>query len=293
MKARRKWTILFILLLMLGLSLLAYPSFSSLYNQGRQSRVISGYQETLQREKDPYRQELALAEAYNEDLSLQGSDFSLSLAEKGDYTRLLGAEGTALGYVEIPALELQLPIYLGTGESVLQAGVGVLEGSSLPIGGESTHSVLTGHRGLPTATLFTHLDQLEAGSQFTLHVLGRTLRYEVERVLVVEPEDMEALYIQEGEDLCTLVTCTPYGINSHRMLVQGRRVEDGAEILSQQIRSDGVRIPWSQVAPALGAAFFILAAMAMGLVRIGKQGILFLEALFDKRKGGNGNEKTA
>lgn len=293
MKARRKWTILFILLLMLGLSLLAYPSFSSLYNQGRQSRVISGYQETLQQEKDPYRQELALAEAYNEDLSLQGSDFSLSLAEKEDYTRLLGAEGTALGYVEIPALELQLPIYLGTGESVLQAGVGVLEGSSLPIGGESTHSVLTGHRGLPTATLFTHLDQLEAGSQFTLHVLGRTLRYEVERVLVVEPEDMEALYIQEGEDLCTLVTCTPYGINSHRMLVQGRRVEEGAEILSRQIRSDGVRIPWTQVAPALGAALFILAAMALGLVRIGKQGILFLEALFDQRKGGNGNEKTA
>ena len=182
---------------------------------------------------------------------------TLSEKEKKEQTRM-GSTGGAVGYIEIPAIKLSLPIYLGTSESVLQAGVGTMEGSSLPIGGESTHAVLTGHRGLPSATLFTNLDQLVLGDTFHVHVLNETCSYEVDQILIVEPEDLAALEIVEGEDYCTLVTCTPYGINTHRMLIRGHRVETPDDVIYTQVSADALQIDPLLIAPLVAAPLLVL-----------------------------------
>lgn len=155
------------------------------------------------------------------------TDFFPNDEEKQYYEQLLNVSGNGImGYIEIPSIDVMLPIYHGTSEEVLQVAIGHIEGSSLPIGGESTHSVISGHRGLPSSRLFTDIDQLSEGDTFTLMVLDEVLTYEVDQIRIVEPEDISLLAIEEGQDLCTLVTCTPYGVNSHRLLVRGHRVEN-------------------------------------------------------------------
>ncbi len=173
-----------------------------------------------------------------------------------------------MGYIEIPGIEVSLPIYHGTSDGVLQVAVGHLQGSSLPVGGPSTHCVLSGHRGLPSAKLFTNLDQLAEGDIFMLRILNETLTYEVDQIHIVLPDEMGDLVVQEGQDHCTLITCTPYGVNTHRLLVRGKRIETPEAASSARITADAVRIDPILVAPVAAApmllALFIWAIAAPG-----------------------------
>lgn len=224
---KRNWiAAVAIIAFLAGLGLLLYPTVSSAWNRRRSAKTVAAYTE-LAAAIDPavYEKMLADAEDYNRSLPLE-PEYVLTGTRLAQYQQLLDADGTGMmGYIDIPRIGVSLPIYHGTDEAVLQAAVGHLEWTSLPVGGSGTHCVLSGHRGLPNATLFTDLDQLEPGDTFTLHVLSRALTYTVREILVVEPEDTQALNIVPGEDLCTLMTCTPYGINTHRLLVRGTRKE--------------------------------------------------------------------
>ena len=240
-KSGKFTTIILILILIAGLSLLLYPSISDYWNSLTQSRAIANYVEKVANmDAHQYDELWAAAEAYNQSLSEQGTLYHLKEEQKAEYESLLNVSGTGvMGYIEIPDINCVLPIYHGTEESVLQIAVGHLEWTSLPVGGESTHCVISGHRGLPSAKLFTDLDKVEVGDLFMLRVLDEVLTYEVDRILIVEPQETEALQIVEGKDLCTLFTCTPYGINTHRMLVQGHRVDNPEE--TKAIREKGRR----------------------------------------------------
>jgi len=219
-------TAFLLLILLTGISLLLYPTVSNWWNSYHQSRAIVNYaEETSGMEESVKTELLERARAYNRALAAKAPRWLLSDEEWEDYLSQLDVTGTGImGYIEIPQIECSLPIYHGTGEEVLSAGVGHIEGSSLPVGGAATHAVLSGHRGLPSAKLLTNLDRLTEGDVFYLHVLEETLAYEVDQIVTVEPDDLEELNIQEQQDYCTLVTCTPYGINSHRLLVRGHRV---------------------------------------------------------------------
>ena len=224
-----KWLTNFLLVLVLlaGLSLLLYPTVADLWNSMHQSRAIATYTESMAELDDSlYQAALEEARAYNESLLTDRMRYYPDEAAMERYNAVLDVTGSGvMGYIEIPKISVMLPMYHGTSDGVLQVAVGHVVGSSLPVGGESTHCILSGHRGLPSATLFTNLDRMEIGDTFMLHVLNETLTYEVDEILVVEPEEITALQIEEGADLCTLVTCTPYGVNSHRLLVRGRRIE--------------------------------------------------------------------
>ncbi|MDD7114777.1 MAG: class C sortase [Lachnospiraceae bacterium] len=230
---RKLNSILIALLFLAGLSLLLYPLISNQWNSYRQSRLISSYTDGVEEKNGKnaidYDLEWQKAEAYNKNLLPMILPDSFAIAEMSDrdeaYMACLNLNGDGImGIVEIPKIDVKLPIYHTTDTDVLEIGAGHLEGSSLPIGGESNHAVISAHRGLPSATLFTDLDKLEKGDHFLLHVLDDTLCYEVDQISVVEPEQTEALSVVEGEDLVTLLTCTPYGVNSHRLLVRGHRV---------------------------------------------------------------------
>ena len=227
-------TIAMILLFLAGLSLLLYPFVANQWNNYRQQRLISSYEDTVARKEEAgeidYDAEWAKAQAYNEALLPSILPDSFAVAEASDepdeeYMSCLNITGDGMmGMVEIPKIDVNLPIYHTTSEEVLEKAAGHLEGSSLPVGGKSTHAVISAHRGLPSASLFTDLDQLEEGDHFLIHVLDDTLCYEVDQILVVEPKETESLAVEEGEDLVTLLTCTPYGVNSDRLLVRGHRV---------------------------------------------------------------------
>lgn len=256
-------TMLLVALLLAGLSLLLYPSFSDYWNSLHQSRAIAGYAERVaELDETEYDALWAQAQGYNETLLARKNGYHLSDAQKEAYEALLNVSGTGvMGYIEIPEINCSLPIYHGTDESILQVAVGHLEWSSLPVGGESTHCVLSGHRGLPSAKLFTNLDRLAAGDVFMLRVLDEVLTYEVDQILIVEPQDVAALAITEGEDYCTLVTCTPYGVNSHRLLVRGHRIENSAASNSIRVTADAM-----QVEPLLVAPFAALPLLAVLLI---------------------------
>jgi len=211
---------------LLGLSLLLYPTVSNWWNSFHQSRAIVHYtEETSGMDEQVKAKMLQEAQSYNQQLASKAPHWRFSEAERAEYNDILDVTGTGImGYVEIPQIDCSLPIYHGTEEAVLSAGIGHFEGSSLPVGGESTHSVLSGHGGLPSAELLSNLDRLKEGDVFYLHVLDETLAYEVDHIISVEPDDLRELEIIEQEDLCTLITCTPYGINTHRLLVRGHRV---------------------------------------------------------------------
>ena len=224
----KNWSnIILIVVFFVGLSVLLYPTVSDYWNSLHQSRAIATYSDAVEEmDTSDYERMWAEADAYNEKLYESGHGLGLAEDEKKEYDSLLDVSGTGImGYIEIPKIDCSLPIYHGTDEGALQIAIGHLEGSSLPVGGKSTHCVLSGHRGLPSARLFTDLDQMEEGDIFILNILGRKLAYEVDQIRVVLPEEMSDLEIEEGKDLCTLVTCTPYGINTHRLLVRGHRTE--------------------------------------------------------------------
>ena len=225
-KKNNNWTTVFLVLLLLaGVSLLLYPSLSDYWNSMHQTRAIASYAETVsQLDTAQYDEMWKAAQDYNRSLAQRETAFALTDEQKAAYESLLDVSGLGvMGYIEIPEIDCSLPIYHGTEESVLQVAVGHLEWSNLPVGGEGTHCVLSGHRGLPSAKLFTNLDKLAIGDTFLLRVLDEVLTYEVDQILIVEPEQVDALGIVPGEDYCTLVTCTPYGINTHRLPVRGHR----------------------------------------------------------------------
>ena len=226
--------IVIILIFLAGLSLLLYPLVANQWNNHRQKQLISNYGSVVADKEAAgnidYAAEMKKAEAYNDALlpSILPDSFAVAEAQTeadSSYENSLNIAGDGMmGIVEIPKIDIKLPIYHGTSDEVLQKAAGHLEGSSLPIGGENTHAVISAHRGLPSASLFTDLDQLEIGDHFLIHVLDETLCYEVDQILVVDPEDTSALAVEDGEDLMTLLTCTPYGVNTQRLMVRGHRV---------------------------------------------------------------------
>ena len=264
-------TILLIVALLAGVSLLLYPSLSDYWNSLHATQVVSNYAQQVQTmDRSRYETMWNDAVAYNRSLLTRSTDFALTDAQKRQYDALLNVDGTGImGYLEIPALEVTLPIYHGTDDSVLQVGAGHVEWSSLPTGGESTHCVLSGHRGLPSARLFSDLDQLVAGDTFVIRVLDEVMTYEVDQILIVEPTDVSALTVEDGKDLCTLVTCTPYGVNSHRLLVRGHRVENASEAI--RVTSDAVQIEPLIVAPLVAMPLLLALLLLLLLPRSKKK----------------------
>ena len=253
-------TILLILILLIGLSLMLYPSFADWWNSFHSSRAIASYEEQVANIDDAQYEELwDAARDYNQSLLHRPNDFILSDEQQEIYKSLLDIGGNGImGYIEIPMIDVMLPIYHGTEESVLQIAVGHLDWTSLPVGGAGSHCVLSGHRGLPSARLFTDLDKLKVGDVFMLHVLNEILTYEIDQILIVEPQDTDPLLIEPGKDLCTMITCTPYGINSHRMLVRGHRIESQEEPKDIRITADAVRIEPLMVAPFVAVPILLV-----------------------------------
>lgn len=223
----RFWNIILAAVFLLGASVMLYPPVSEWWNGKVQSKAIINYSDTLDAMSgEDYSQLFEAAEDYNRRLAATELGFYAPELVEG-YSEALSVDGSdIMGYIVINKIDVTLPIYHGTGEEVLSKGAGHLEGSSLPIGGEGTHTVISAHRGLPTAKMFTNLDRLEIGDVFTLYIYNRELSYEVDSILTVDPDDTDALLPAEGEDYCTLLTCTPYGINTKRLLVRGHRVEN-------------------------------------------------------------------
>ncbi len=232
--------IIFTGLFIIGLAIMFYPTISSYQNQQKYNQMITNYDELAQQDsKDKILQE---AKKYNQKLtknSIEDAFLDPKEENSNQYLSLLniGYDGE-MGYLEIPKIGIKLPIYHGTSAETLQKGVGHLEGSSLPIGGKSTHSILSAHRGLPTATLFTDLDQLQEGDMFYVKILNKTLAYQVDQILVTEPTNTKALMIEEGKDFITLVTCTPYAVNTHRLLVRGTHVPYKEQNIDQMIKNE-------------------------------------------------------
>lgn len=258
-------TAILVLILLVGLSLLLYPSVSNYWNSFTQSKVIVDYSQQIQEiDPDRYKEILDAAIAYNDSLLGRRNSYLLSDAQKEEYERLLDISGLGImGYIEIPKIKCSLPIYHGTNDSVLQIAIGHLEWSSLPVGGESSHCVLSGHRGLPSAKLFTNLDQLVAGDVFLLRVLDEVLTYEVDQIQIVLPDETDSLMIEEGQDYCTLTTCTPYGINTHRLLVRGHRVDNLPESRVIHVTSDAVQIEPILVAPIVATPILLVLLILM------------------------------
>jgi sortase A len=250
-KRDRIYTALLITVLVVGLFLLLYPSFSDWWNSRVQTKLISNYNEIVAKlDTEDYTALWDSARAYNGDLWSRNNPYLLEESQRDRYNEMLNPAGDGImGYVQIPDIDVALPIYHGTDELVLQTAIGHLDWTSLPVGGAGTHCVISGHRGLPSARLFTDLDKVAVGDVFMLHVLDDTLTYEVDQIRIVEPDETDELLLQAGKDLCTLVTCTPYGVNSHRLLVRGHRVENLAETVDVRITADAVVVEKLVVAP--------------------------------------------
>lgn len=264
-------TILTILVFLTGVGFLLYPTVSDRWNQAHQSRAIATYTKEVEQLDDSDNEEMIqAARRYNEKLRERVDHWNLSKKAKKKYESLLDISGTGImGYIEIPKIKCSLPVYHGTDEGALQIAIGHLEGSSLPVGGESTHCVLSGHRGLPSARLFTDLDQMQEGDIFILHILDEKLAYEVDQIKVVLPEEMSDLEVIEGEDLCTLVTCTPYGINSHRLLVRGHRTDYVETVETKVTEEKEVQMKETEI--WIVAAVGILVVIVIGAVFIRKR----------------------
>ena len=254
-------TAVFGLIFLAGLSVMLYPTFSNWWNRNMASHTVSDYKETVaQIDTAEYEQMLEDARAYNEQLAQLYAPFTNFDAIPG-YDDILNISGTGvMGYVSIPNINVELPIYHGTSEGVLQIASGHIQGSSLPVGGASTHAVISGHRGLPSARLFTDLDQIVEGDTFTINVLNEVLTYEVEKILVILPTETDKLAIIPGEDEVTLMTCTPYGVNSHRLLIRGHRIET---IYDKKIKvsADALQVDSMKVIPAVFAPLLVLLFM--------------------------------
>lgn len=244
-------------MLFVGVCGLLYPSVSQYWNSKTQTRAVENYQEILnslkQEDYDVFFQE---ADRYNVELSELKNPL-LNYRQLDGYNEILNINGNGImGYVSIPKLGVEIPIYHGISAEVLNVACGHLEGTSLPVGGENTHCVLSAHRGLPHAKLFTDLDKLEVGDTFTLTVLNRTLTYQVDQIKVVRPDEIDDVQLVAGKDLCTLLTCTPYGINSHRLLVRGTRIENAAPVL--YVTSNAYRIDSLVATPVVAAPILLI-----------------------------------
>ena len=259
-------TIILILIFLVGLSVMLYPSVSDAVNRKHQSRAVAGYAEEVEQLSDAdYQTYFDAADAYNRQLNTTPNSFYKPDLVSG-YAQTLDISGTGImGYITIPKISVELPIYHGTDEGVLQVAAGHLEGSSLPVGGAGTHAVISAHRGLPSAKLFTNLDELEVGDRFTITVLNRVLTYEVDQISIVLPTEIDQLRPTAGMDYVTLMTCTPYGINTHRLLVRGKRVETTESQKHIRVAADAFRIEPIIVAPIL-AIPMLLAALVGVLV---------------------------
>ena len=275
-------TIVLVLFLLIGLSLMLYPTVSDYWNSFHQSRAIATYAEQVSLIDDNTCKQLwEEAAAYNQTLFCKTNRYFMTDEEREIYNGLLDISGSGIiGYIEIPEINCSLPIYHGTDEAVLQIAVGHIEGTSLPVGGEGTHCVLSGHRGLPSSRLFTDLDKLENGDIFMLRVLNETLTYEVDQIRIVLPTDLSDLDIVRGADYCTLVTCTPYGINTHRLLVRGHRIENEEEADTIHVTADAVQIKPLLVAPAVAVPVLIVLL------------IILLLPKRSKKRGGKSDEET-
>ena len=264
--------IILVVILIIGVSLLLYPSVSDYWNSLHASKAISNYAENVE-SMDSVIYEKILQDAYNYNKLLlkRGNDYELDAEQKDLYYQTLDISKTGImGYVEIPGIDCTLPIYHGTEEAVLQVAIGHLEWTSLPVGGASTHCVISGHRGLPSAKLFSNLDQLAEGDLFLIRVLDEILTYEVDLISIVLPNQIEGLHIVEGEDYCTLVTCTPYGVNSHRLLVRGHRIEN-IDTKTIRVTADAMQIDPVLVAPAVAAPILLVLLFAL-LIKYRKKG---------------------
>ncbi len=266
-------TILLLVILVIGLSLLLYPTVSDYWNSFTQSKAVANYAEQLKNLDDTrYDQLWSDAQTYNHDLAKMPSGVVLSEEMEARYYEQLAVDDSGImGLVEIPTIGVDLPIYHGTSEAVLQVAIGHLDWTSLPIGGEGSHCVISGHRGLPSAKLFPHLDQLQEGDIFMLHVLDQTLTYEIDQILIVDPHEIHPLFIVDGEDYCTLVTCTPYGVNSHRLLVRGSRIENLEEAKTVRITADAMQIDPMIVAPMVAIPILLVLLVKLMLPKKSKR----------------------
>ena len=267
MKKKHKWsTIILLSVFFVGLSVLLYPSLSSYWNSRTQSQAIVDYEKMLAAIPDAdYSEEFARADEYNAALAELNAPLVEYKTLEG-YTDILDVSGTGImGYISIEKIGVELPVYHTTDDSVLATAVGHLEGTSIPAGGAGTHSVLSAHRGLPSATLFTHLDHMEVGDTFTITILDRVLTYQVDQIKTIDPSRVEDIRIEEGKDYCTLLTCTPYGINTHRLLVRGVRIETITEkniyVISDAYQLDPLIVMPAVAIPMLLILMVIVLAM--------------------------------
>ena len=260
------FTLILILILIAGLGLILYPTFSDWWNSFHQSRAIASYVQTVANlDKEEYERMLQEAQAYNRSLLTKSNRYNFTEEDEEEYNSILDVTGTGImGYVEVPSIGISLPIYHGTEEAVLQTAIGHIEGTSFPVGGIGTHCAISGHRGLPAARLFTDIDQLKEGDTFLIQVLDRTLTYEVDQIRIVLPTELQDLEIDPQEDYCTLITCTPYGINTHRLLVRGKRIENQAmevNVVAEAIQLEPVLVAPLVAAPILLVLIILLLAL--------------------------------
>jgi len=278
---RRHMTgVILAVILIAGASLLAYPSVSNYWNQFHQTRAVMSYVDTVDHlDEEEYERVLQAAYDYNHMLAENGFDWKLTDVELAEYNEQLSIDSSGvMGYVNIPKINVMLPIYHGKDESVLQIAIGHLEATSLPVGAESysheerkvtdptdgSHCAITGHRGLPSARLFTDLDQMVEGDQFSITVLNETMTYEVDQIRIVEPTDLSDLQVVPGEDYCTLITCTPYGINTHRLLVRGHRVENTFD--DANIKPEAIKFQPGLIAPMVAAPILLILLIMLLIV---------------------------
>ena len=263
MKKNRS-NIILILIFLVGLSVMLYPTVSDYVNQKNQSRAVASYSEEVENLSDvDYQAYFDAADDYNRRLA-ETPDAFYRPEEVSGYTDTLDVSGTGImGYITISKIGVELPVYHGTSDGVLQVAAGHLEGSSLPVGGAGTHAVISAHRGLPSAKLFTNLDELEVGDTFTITVLDRVLTYEVDQISIVLPTETDLLQPVEGKDYVTLMTCTPYDINTHRLLVRGKRIENAENQKHIRVTADALRIEPIIVAPALAVPMLLVMLVVM------------------------------
>ena len=269
-KSGIRGTIILVLILAAGLGLLLYPTFSDWWNSFHQSRAIASYVQTVANlDKEDYERMLQEAQAYNQSLLTKENRYNFTEEDQEEYNSILDVTGTGImGYVEVPSIGISLPVYHGTNEAVLQTAIGHIEGTSLPVGGIGTHCAVSGHRGLPSAKLFTDIDQLKEGDTFLLQVLDRTLTYEVDQIRIVLPTELQDLEIDPQEDYCTLITCTPYGVNTHRLLVRGTRIENQA--MEVNVVADAIQLEPVLVAPLVAAPILLMLLIIL-LLTTGKK----------------------
>lgn len=261
-------SMILLVFLIAGLSLLLYPTVSDYWNSFHQSKAIANYAETVNEMDEAQRAAmLAEARAYNEALAQTGNLSKLTDEQMAAYNSILDITGTGImGYIDIPIIGVSLPIYHGVEESILQVAVGHLAGTAFPIGGKNTHCVVSGHRGLPTAKLFTNLDEVAEGDVFTVQVLDQTVTYLVDQIRIVLPAEVDDLQIEREQDYMTLVTCTPYGVNTHRLLVRGHRIENAEEVQETLVVADATQVDSYLVALFIAAPVLVL-LMAVSLLR--------------------------